>query len=176
MSISSKPLGSSHGTVLIASDNLLAIWATFASSANEVLAVPQEDVTVALDIIRQRQPALVVLEEAFAVRSRAAALIARLRRQAAEGSIDPWTIRKLAGLRDNRAASAMREAFVGAGRRERIGLAGALLIYGEPGRSSLRDLAGGSVPDGVERPGAGIARAALELAVPTALTVNALTP
>lgn len=87
MSISSKPLGSSHGTVLIASDNLLAIWSTFASSANEVLAVPQKDVTAALNSIRRRQPAIVVLEEAFAVSSQAAALIARLHTTAEFGRL-----------------------------------------------------------------------------------------
>jgi len=97
----------------------------------------------------------------------AAALVAGLERQAFEGSIDQWTIRKLVSLRDNRAVPVMKGVFVGTGRHEQVWLAGALLSYGEPGRSALRDLAGMSAPAGVERPRASTARAALALAVPT---------
>jgi len=96
------------------------------------------------------------------------ALIARLRSQAAEGSIDQWTIRRLAVIQDNRSVPAMREVFVGAGHREQIALAGALLIHGELGRSALRELAEVSAPVGTQSPGAATARVALALAVPTA--------
>lgn len=64
-------------TVLIASDNLLSIWSTVAPTC-DVLAVPQEDATAALEIIRRQQPTMVVLEEAFALSARAAALVAHL--------------------------------------------------------------------------------------------------
>jgi hypothetical protein len=40
--------------------------------------VPQEDVTAALEMIRRHQPTVVVLEEAFALSARAAALVTRL--------------------------------------------------------------------------------------------------
>ena len=101
-----------------------------------------------------------------------AALIARLRSQSAQGSINPWTIRKLASIGDTRAVAAMSEVFPGARRDEQIGLAGALLMHGEPGRSGLRGLAEGPGPNGVQRPGTTVARAALALAVPATSTAT----
>ena len=62
--------------ILVASDSLLAIWSVIAP-AHDVLAVPQ-DVTTALETIRRYRPAMVVLEEAFAVSADAAAFVARL--------------------------------------------------------------------------------------------------
>jgi hypothetical protein len=73
-----QPAGAPGGTVLIGSDNLLTAWSAIGSAATDVIAVRQEDVNAALEVIRRRQPALVVLEEAFAVSTRAAALVTRL--------------------------------------------------------------------------------------------------
>lgn len=70
--------GATGGTILIGSDNLLTAWSAIGSAASDVIAVRQEDVNAALDVIRRRQPALVVLEEAFAVSTRAASLVTRL--------------------------------------------------------------------------------------------------
>jgi len=73
-----EPGGSCQHTIFIASDDVLAAWSACASAANEVLAVAQHDLVAALDIIRRRRPAIVVLEEAFAGSSRGAALVTRL--------------------------------------------------------------------------------------------------
>ena len=73
-----EPGGSRQHTIFIASDDVLAAWSACASSANEVIAVAQHDVVAALDIIRRRRPAIVVLEEAFAGSSRGASLLTRL--------------------------------------------------------------------------------------------------
>ena len=63
--------------VLLASDNLLSIWSTFGPK-HDVLAMPQEDATAALEMIRRHQPMMVVMEEVFAFSAAAAALVTRL--------------------------------------------------------------------------------------------------
>jgi hypothetical protein len=65
------------GMILIASDRLLATWSAMATT-RDVLAVPQHDLTAALEMIRRHHPAMVVLEEAFAVGAEAAPLVAWL--------------------------------------------------------------------------------------------------
>lgn len=69
--------GETSGMILVASDSLLAIWSAIAP-AHGVLAVPQENVTVALETIRRHLPTVVVLEEVFALRAEAATFVARL--------------------------------------------------------------------------------------------------
>jgi hypothetical protein len=73
-----EPAGSPQRTVLVASESLLAAWSAFGSWAHEVIAVSQADGVAALDMIRRRRPAVVVLEEAFAASARGAALVTRL--------------------------------------------------------------------------------------------------
>lgn len=95
----------------------------------------------------------------------AGALIDRLNRQTARGRIDEWTIRRLAGLRDQRSVPGLREAFERAGQKDgHIWLAAALLAHGDAGRAALSDLSqkthATTAKDG---PGPAIARAAINL-------------
>src|SRR5688572_32841229 len=73
-----KAVPSPHGIVLIASDDLLATWSALSGPTHDVVAVSQDDVFAGLDIVRRRQPAVVVLEEAFGVSQQASTLVARL--------------------------------------------------------------------------------------------------
>jgi len=94
-----------------------------------------------------------------------AALIDRLRHQVRQGRINPWPIRRLATLQDQRAVPAMKEAFLAADKREqRVWLAASMLVHGDIGRSVLRDLSQSpeATPDAKS-----VAQAALNLVGPT---------
>jgi len=93
----------------------------------------------------------------------AAALMDRLDRQAGENQIEPWTLRRLSGLKDPRAVSALREAYRGTNRREhRIWLTASMLIHGQAGRTALAELA--EPRHNTDAAGTQIARAGLDLA------------
>lgn len=90
-------------TVFIASEDILARWTTRVASPTDLLVFADADAQHALDVIHERRPHVVVLEQMFANTSRGEALVKQIR-------LAP----QLAGI-EIRTLSAERSSSLGAG-------------------------------------------------------------